>query len=173
MSQAAEDDGPCLNSQDNGDYYFNNASTGFTAPSGTYGGLAPSDLIRVVAGGTFTLNFTTPVVNPYVALVSVGQPSLAVTYSFPTGSSPSVVSSGPNLWGYTGYSVSGDAFTGNEFNGVLQLTGTYSSLTFTINPDENWHAFNIGVGAVPEPSTYLAGLGALGMLGMFGWRNRK
>lgn len=26
---------------------------------------------------------------------------------------------------------------------------------------------------VPEPSTYLAGLSALGMLGMFGWRNRK
>ncbi len=26
---------------------------------------------------------------------------------------------------------------------------------------------------VPEPSTYLAGLSALGMLGLFGWRNRK
>lgn len=26
---------------------------------------------------------------------------------------------------------------------------------------------------VPEPSTYLAGLSALGMLGVFGWRNRK
>jgi len=29
------------------------------------------------------------------------------------------------------------------------------------------------VSSVPEPSTYLAGLSALGMLGMFGWRNRK
>ena len=27
--------------------------------------------------------------------------------------------------------------------------------------------------AVPEPSTYLAGLSALGMLGLFGWRSRK
>ncbi len=27
--------------------------------------------------------------------------------------------------------------------------------------------------AVPEPSTYLAGLSALGMLGLFGWRNRN
>ncbi len=26
---------------------------------------------------------------------------------------------------------------------------------------------------VPEPSTYLAGLSALGMLGVFGWRNRR
>lgn len=29
------------------------------------------------------------------------------------------------------------------------------------------------VAPVPEPSTYLAGLSALGMLGLFGWRNRK
>jgi hypothetical protein len=27
--------------------------------------------------------------------------------------------------------------------------------------------------AVPEPGTYLAGLSALGMLGLFGWRHRK
>jgi hypothetical protein len=26
---------------------------------------------------------------------------------------------------------------------------------------------------VPEPSTYIAGLSALVMLGLFGWRNRK
>jgi hypothetical protein len=30
-----------------------------------------------------------------------------------------------------------------------------------------------GISSVPEPSTYLAGLSALGMLGLFGWRNRK
>jgi hypothetical protein len=32
---------------------------------------------------------------------------------------------------------------------------------------------NFSVYAVPEPSTYLAGLSAFGMLGLFGWRNRK
>ncbi len=32
---------------------------------------------------------------------------------------------------------------------------------------------NFQLSLVPEPSTYLAGVGALGMLGMFGWRNRK
>ena len=29
------------------------------------------------------------------------------------------------------------------------------------------------VAPVPEPSTYMAGLSALGLLGLFGWRNRK
>lgn len=32
---------------------------------------------------------------------------------------------------------------------------------------------NVQLTAVPEPSTYLAGLSALGMLGLFSWRNRK
>jgi len=35
-----------------------------------------------------------------------------------------------------------------------------------------WNNGN-GMNIVPEPSTVLAGLSALGMLGLFGWRNRK
>lgn len=158
---------------DTTDNYYNNGFTGGTAPSGTYGGLIPSDLIQVDRPGTFTLNFATPVVNPYLALVSVGQPGYGVTYDF-GASSFSVVSFGPNYWGYGGYSTSGNKFTGTEFNGVLQFAGTYSSLSFTTDPNENWHGFNVGAtSAVPEPSTYLAGMSALGMLGLFGWRNRK
>ena len=34
-------------------------------------------------------------------------------------------------------------------------------------------SITFGYSAVPEPSTYIAGLSALGMLGLFGWRNRK
>ena len=34
-------------------------------------------------------------------------------------------------------------------------------------------SITFGYSAVPEPSTYLAGLSALGMLGLFGYRNRK
>ena len=49
----------------------------------------------------------------------------------------------------------------NLFNGPnSKLVGGYN-----LNQDM--------LGIVPEPSTYLAGLGALGMLGMFGWKSRK
>ena len=49
----------------------------------------------------------------------------------------------------------------NLFNGPnSKLVGGYN-----LNQDM--------LGIVPEPSTYLAGLGALGMLGMFGWKNRR
>ncbi len=39
--------------------------------------------------------------------------------------------------------------------------------------NNNSGQFDVVITGVPEPSTYLAGLGALGMLGVFGWRNRK
>jgi hypothetical protein len=47
----------------------------------------------------------------------------------------------------------------------------------TIQFDPSWlvglRQIDIATKCVPEPSTYLAGLSALGMLGLFGWRNRK
>ena len=136
-----------------GDYYYNNAQTGGTSASGTYGGLAPTDFIQIVYGGEFTVNFSEAVINPYISLISVGQPSYEVTYSF--NNAFSVISYGPNYWGYNGYSVSGNDFTGTEFNGILQFTGSFNSISFVISPNENWHGFNFGVASasVPEPST--------------------
>jgi hypothetical protein len=50
---------------------------------------------------------------------------------------------------------------------ALALNGAVTMDNNTINIPMN------AVAAVPEPSTILAGLSALGMLGLFGWRNRK
>lgn len=80
----------------NGDYYYNNAQTGYTASEGTYGGLMPSDLIRVDSIGTYTLTFDSEIINPYISLVSVGRTNSPVSYNF---SNPfSVISSGSNYW---------------------------------------------------------------------------
>lgn len=157
----------------NGDYYYNNASTGGTSPGGTYGGLAPTDLLRVSDPSTFTITFSAPVVDPYIALVSIGSGSDPVTYDF--SSAPTVISSGANYWGYGGYSLNGNNFTGTEYNGILQFKGTFASLTFTTSPYEYWHGFNVGaVTAVPEASTCLAGiLLCVPLLGTFLRRTRK
>jgi len=150
-----------------GDYYYNNASTGGTSATGTYAGLAPSDVIQVVGTGIFTLTFEQEVVNPYMALVSVGQPNYTVTYEFEDAFD--VISAGANYWGYGGYSVNGTQFNGNEFNGVLQFTGAFTSISFEIMDREGWHGFNFGtanVESVPEPSALLlmtAGLIGLGI----------
>lgn len=153
-------------SLDNGTYYYDNANTGGVTPSGTYGGYQPSDMLQVANPSFFTLTFSQAVENPYIALVSVGQGGVPVTYSF--DSAVSVLSSGSNYWGYTGYSVAGNAFTGSEFNGVLQLHGSFTKMNIAVGQPEFWHGFNVGsasVSAVPEPESYALMLAGLGLVG--------
>ena len=64
---------------------------------------------------------------------------------------------------------------GSSATVTMPITGT---LWFGFNDDRVSGAIgdntgSVAVNVVPEPSTYLAGLSALGMLGLFGWRNRK
>ncbi|GAM08110.1 PEP-CTERM motif protein [Geobacter sp. OR-1] len=154
-----------------GDYYYNNGSTGGISPSGTYAGLKPFDMVQEWGTGSVTLTFSKAIVDPYIALVSVGQGGLPVSYAFTNSQGTiDVISYGPNYWGYTGYTVNGNIFTGREYNGILQLDGAYTSLSFDIRPNEFWHGFNIGSNStsapVPEPSTIIllgAGLAGLGL----------
>ncbi len=157
----------------NGSYYYNNAATGGIAPTGTYGGYQPADMLQVSNPSFFTLTFSQAIVNPYIALVSVGQGGVPVTYTF--GSNVSVLSSGSNYWGYSGYTVAGNAFTGKEFNGVLQLQGSFTSMNIAVDQAEYWHGFNVGsaaVSAVPEPESYALMLAGLGLMGAIA-RRRK
>lgn len=158
----------------NGDGYYNNANTGGTSASGTYLGLAPSDVIRVNASSSFTLSFDQTVTNLYMALVSVGRPNYSVSYNF--SDAFSVQSSGGNIWWASPgtYSVSGNSFTGNEYNGILHFSGSFNSISFNTNPNEFWHGFNFASYAttsVSEPAS-LALLG-LGLCGLAAVRKRK
>jgi hypothetical protein len=131
--------------------------------------------------GTSTITFSQAVIDPYFAIISAGnRGSVAVA---PT----SVTYIFSDVFRIVSYNVDGSPapFFGNspstytlnspmtqlvatEFSGVLQFKGTFTSLSFTVNNNDNWHGITVGAlstSTVPEPSTYAlmaAGLIALG-----------
>lgn len=142
----------------------------FSGYPNTYGTVvnAPTlpDLIRFNAGSQYTLNFSQAVVDPVIALVSVGQGSWPVSYQFST---PFIIlSQGGNQWGGndTGFTISGNTLVGREANGVIQFQGTYSSISWSTPENEFWHGITVGaVAAVPEPESYALMLAGLGLMG--------
>ena len=131
----------------------------------------PCDIIRLTGGagtGTQTLTFSSPVTNPVMAILSLGTPTLVVTYDFDADFT--ILSFGPGFFGGPG-TLSKPASTilsGVEGHGAIQFTGTFTSISWTIPTAEFWHGFQVGLpAAIPEPSSVvlvLAGLMSLGAM---------
>jgi hypothetical protein len=120
--------------------------------------------------GTNTISFSSPVTDPLIAIWSLGQPGLSASFNF-IGITPTLEAGGPNSqYGGSSITVLANSVFGNEGNGVVQFTGTFSSLSWT-NTFENYYSFTVGVNGsdtpapVPEPMTMtLVGSGVVGML---------
>ncbi len=169
-----------------GTNYFanlNNTGTNYWTPlaafsTGSVTGPGTSDIIALYAPSHNVLTFDNPVANLYMALNSLGQPGLAVTYAFDQNFTLVKDNSGLPCpyWGCGSLTGSGTSLlTGVEGSGIIQFSGNVSSLTWD-STQEGWHGFTVGAAdigtTVPEPSSWmLMGTGLLGLVGV--GRRRK
>ena len=117
-----------------------------------------AEMIAINDVGSRTITFSQPVLNPYIAFVSVGQIGSGVTYTF--DSPITKISEGIGYWGGGSAVFGPNSFTGSEWHGVVRIDGLVSSITLTTNNPETWHGFTVGANPVPEPASMaVLGLG--------------
>jgi hypothetical protein len=109
---------------------------------------------------------------PVMALASVGQAGLGVSYDF--DQSFTLLSEGLGFYGDGTWTQSGNILTGYEAHGAIQFDGWVSSISWTNNVNELWHGFTIGVTQVqPVPVPAAVWLFGSGLLGLVGVARRK
>jgi len=120
------------------------------------------------ATGINTLTFSSPIVDPLFAIWSLGQPGTPATFTF--AETPTFEAGGPDEFGGAAITVAGDVVTGMEGSGVVQFTGTFSSISWTDTP-EVFYGFTVGeagaISTAPEPAAFTllgAGLAGLGVM---------
>jgi hypothetical protein len=157
-----------------------NGTGGIWLPSTTFvGGTVTTspdtirDYLRIDGNGgrTNTIVFASPVVDPVIAIWSLGATNTSADFTF--DQTPTLEVGGRNsIYGGSSIIVSGNTVSGREGNGVVQFTGVFSSISWT-NTYENYYAFTVGHnGPAPVPLPAALLLFAPGLVGMAAVRRR-
>ncbi|HEY3837160.1 MAG TPA: hypothetical protein VGL72_11345 [Bryobacteraceae bacterium] len=130
-----------------GNNYFSAYPSVFT--SSTVSNLPSNvDLITLSQSHAFvdTITFSTPVTNPILDIVSLGQSGNSVSYNF--NAAPVILSQGASFFGgcpnclFVG---NGKTLTGVEGDGVVEFLGTFSQLSWTTTGGEAWNGVTVAV----------------------------
>jgi hypothetical protein len=125
----------------------------------------------MLTGGNSTVNtisFSSPVLNPVMGIQSLGNSGDPATYAF---SSPfTIVQQGGGHWGGNAFGLTqdGNNLYGREGNGIIQFSGVFDSISWTVPDGEYYHMFTVGAPAVvtPLPAGVLLGVLGLGCAGV-------
>ena len=148
-----------------------------------------NDGIALIGGGADpvvnTVTFSAPVVNPMLAIWSLGRPTAEAQFLFLASEPFLIQAGGPNSeFGgssiFAGGICPANTTCGSEGNGVVQFDGTFSALSWTNPLSENYYAFTVGatsldgMNPVPEPATLLLlGSGLVGAGVRRWWKQRN
>jgi alpha-tubulin suppressor-like RCC1 family protein len=111
-----------------------------------------SGIIQIIGGntGVNTITFSQPVVDPVMAIWSLGNRVNPATFAFPTNEPVTIESGGPSS--EFGASLGGSTITltnniiyGTEGNGTIQIHGTFTQISWTNPIAENWFGYTVGV----------------------------
>lgn len=106
------------------------------------------DIIGLIGGTSIvnTITFSEPVANPVMAILSLGTYDNAVQYKF--NRAFTILSNAKGCWGDGPLTrLPGNILEGKEGHGAIQFPGTISSISWTVDTQENWHGFTIGIAA--------------------------
>lgn len=150
-----------------------------TWADGTVVANAPASIDNIIqlfgaTGATDTITFSAPVLDPVLAIWSLGAGGTEARFVFNASEPFTIVAGGPSAE-YGGSSIyvcssNPDAVCGQEGNGTVQFNGVFTSITWTNPGFEDWYGFTAGAAglgstAVPEPSSLaLLGAGLLALL---------
>jgi PEP-CTERM motif len=128
-------------------------------------GPAPNrDNITLTGGtgtGVNTITFSSAVVNPVMAIWSLGAGGAPASFVFTAAEPFTIQSGGPSVeFGGSSITGAGNIVSGVEGNGTIQFNGTFTQISWTNPQFEFYYAFTVGAAEtttspVPEPSTYM------------------
>jgi len=148
---------------------------------------APSGSLVQITGAnpaetrtTYTLTFGTTVVNPVMAISSLGAgaigivPAATAVYDFYQPFT--LLNTGPGFFGGNATTMTAPTMyelSGTEGNGIIAFTGSFNSITWTAPTFENYQEITVGdPNPSPEPAGWSLALGGFVMIGAARFRRR-